>query len=550
MRKIFAILVMLLICVACVFSLDAYAVMSDGDFLELCKSGTAREVEVAIKNGANVNARNEYGGTALMWAGIANPNPEVISVLLENGADVNDRDEFGSTVLMLAAAENSNPEVISVLVKNGADVNINPEGSGWTALMWAVQYNSNPKIVSILLDSGADASVRDSDGKRPIDYASENANLINTDVYQQLLAATNAGTVGNLNAANTPEQARQSAATSDEYFLQLCESGTAQEVEAAIKDGANVNAKDENGETALMYAARSNRNPEVVSVLLENGANASIKDNQGRNAVDFASINSRLKNADVYQQLIEASNENSSETAATVESSVNVTELIQPGIYSINNEYLSGELNLSYVNNKYEASINLGYIHRPAYEPVAFEGTAVIEGNKMTIKGSGDPEAQIVITVKDGTAIFEANDKAEASSYFEYGCFSGTYQARYYKDRSAARVGDLVHWGSIPQYIQDRGKFSYDDNYAMTKITGDNVRLRSQPNTDARVVAYVNRGEILGYQGEWTNPQGEKWILATYYNEEIHHYEEFDYVWVYNQFTELITLDQFFRYEW
>ena len=41
--------------------------MSDEDFLGLCKSGDAKQVEEAIMNGANVNANN-YGQTALMWA--------------------------------------------------------------------------------------------------------------------------------------------------------------------------------------------------------------------------------------------------------------------------------------------------------------------------------------------------------------------------------------------------------------------------------------------------------------------------------------------------
>ena len=38
--------------------------MSDSGFLNLCKSGNTAKIEAAIKNGANVNAKHNYGRTA------------------------------------------------------------------------------------------------------------------------------------------------------------------------------------------------------------------------------------------------------------------------------------------------------------------------------------------------------------------------------------------------------------------------------------------------------------------------------------------------------
>ncbi|MBQ7215759.1 MAG: hypothetical protein IJS39_07215 [Synergistaceae bacterium] len=39
--------------------------MTDDGFLQLCKSGDIKKVEEALRGGANVNAKDKYGMTAL-----------------------------------------------------------------------------------------------------------------------------------------------------------------------------------------------------------------------------------------------------------------------------------------------------------------------------------------------------------------------------------------------------------------------------------------------------------------------------------------------------
>lgn len=46
------------------------------DFFELVKTGTPRDVQTAISNGAEVNARDKDGKTALMGAAEYNQYPE------------------------------------------------------------------------------------------------------------------------------------------------------------------------------------------------------------------------------------------------------------------------------------------------------------------------------------------------------------------------------------------------------------------------------------------------------------------------------------------
>ena len=59
----------------------------------------------------------------------------------------------------------------------------------------------------------------------------------------------------------------------------LAESGTPEQIQAAINAGAKIDDRDNDGETPLMYAAWFNENPEVIKLLLDAGARIDDKDN-------------------------------------------------------------------------------------------------------------------------------------------------------------------------------------------------------------------------------------------------------------------------------
>ena len=75
-------------------------------------------------------------------------------------------------------------------------------------------------------------------------------------------------------------------------MMNLCKTGVdVKSLDMVVKYGADINAKDNNGRTALMYAVAFNPNPEVVKYLLAHGADAKITDLQGKTALDYASDN-------------------------------------------------------------------------------------------------------------------------------------------------------------------------------------------------------------------------------------------------------------------
>ena len=68
--------------------------------------------------------------------------------------------------------------------------------------------------------------------------------------------------------------------------------------------GADVNAKDEDGMTALMYSVWGDTpNVEVIGALLDAGAEIGMKDHEGKRAIDYAQVNERIKGTDTLKRL-------------------------------------------------------------------------------------------------------------------------------------------------------------------------------------------------------------------------------------------------------
>lgn len=194
--------------------------LSDDDFVELCKSGDVAKVEEAINNGSNVNAvsaKDNDGEAALIWVA-KKGHAEVAEVLLKYGADVNIKSNHGTTALMWTARRGYE-EVAEVLLKYGADVNVKNNYAS-TALIWAAKYG-NTEVAEILLEHGADINAKANNG------------------WTALIRAT--------------------MENHDDILKNL------------LRYGADINAKDNEGWTALRWAERGSY-PELAKLLRSYGA--------------------------------------------------------------------------------------------------------------------------------------------------------------------------------------------------------------------------------------------------------------------------------------
>jgi len=105
-----------------------------------------------LKNGASASAKNRYGITPLHLACL-NGNAVFIEALLRHGADHNASINGGETVLM-TAARTGRPEAVEVLLRAGAEVDAR-ERNGQTAVMWAAA-EGHLAVVRALVEAGAD----------------------------------------------------------------------------------------------------------------------------------------------------------------------------------------------------------------------------------------------------------------------------------------------------------------------------------------------------------------------------------------------------------
>ena len=173
-------------------------------------------VRALVKAGADVNAAQADGATALLWAAHWN-DLEMAALLLQARANVNAADDHGVTPLTLAcenasgpmveklleagaradaaqtngvtplmtAARTGNADVIKLLLARGANVNVAASETRQTALMWAAAER-HLDVMRLLIDAGADVHAASKIGFTPLLFAARNGDI---DGAKLLLAA-------------------------------------------------------------------------------------------------------------------------------------------------------------------------------------------------------------------------------------------------------------------------------------------------------------------------------------------------------------------------
>ncbi|QLI67824.1 Ankyrin-1 [Metarhizium brunneum] len=172
----------------------------------------------------DIDIGDRDGRTPLLWAA-KNGHEAVAKLLLEKGANIEAKNSFGDQRPLLVAAITGNKAVVKLLLEKGADIEAKDD-KGQTPLSGAVMYG-HEAVVRLLLEKGANIETRDVYSWTPLLWAVErggearaDANIGLEDIY---------------------------CATADRYNATL---------ELLLKKGANIEAKDEKGQTPVSLAAK------------------------------------------------------------------------------------------------------------------------------------------------------------------------------------------------------------------------------------------------------------------------------------------------------
>ncbi|WP_050802801.1 ankyrin repeat domain-containing protein [Paenibacillus sp. HGF5] len=195
---------------ACQPNSEKHEVKKDMDrqLIESAEQGNKEQVRQLLQFGANIDATDDQGRTAVMAATYRN-HVDTVDALIQAGADINIRDHqlnnvflyagaegmldilrlaidadadvtltnrFGGTAL-IPASDRGHVEIVQeLLTRTSVDVN-HINNLNWTALLEAVILGDGSenyqRIVKLLLDHGADPELPDGNGVTPLQHARE-----------------------------------------------------------------------------------------------------------------------------------------------------------------------------------------------------------------------------------------------------------------------------------------------------------------------------------------------------------------------------------------
>jgi ankyrin repeat protein len=196
-----------------------------------------------------------------------------INAFLDGGINPNAQDADGRTVLISAAAH-GDLSIVNVLLSRGVDINVK-DGRGYTALSHAVEAMYEDVVDALLTHPDLDA----------------NANGLNArPVLLAYVWRDNSARVEKLLAHGADVNAHDG--DGDTALHGAAQTGNVEIMKRLLEKGADPNVKNKEGGTPLMWAAVYGHQ-DAAQLLLNRGADASLKDNDGVTAAEWAARNKR-----------------------------------------------------------------------------------------------------------------------------------------------------------------------------------------------------------------------------------------------------------------
>ena len=297
-------------------------------------------LKLFMENHAEVNAQDKQGDTALMYAVRNRTDLNIIAFLLKQKADVNLANKDGQTALHIAARYNTNERLVKTLTDEKAIKIEAKDKQGNTALLLSA-YNENNLVANVLLQAGANINAKNAnnqnaleisaqfnknpkvpltflsmtpsveDPKNILALAAKNTNKEVKTSLEEMMPYKASSAASSASAKNAEpwfsSEDFQSAIIKNNLSLlkkslsgglnlnamqpgsveisalmfAAARSNKADIIYTLVKAGADVNARNKNGDNPLSVAALVNKNADIISALIDSGADVNAKDNAG-----------------------------------------------------------------------------------------------------------------------------------------------------------------------------------------------------------------------------------------------------------------------------
>ncbi len=305
------------------------------------KLGDLNTIQYLIDQNVNIHAKDQNLGWNALSVAVYNNHLELVKLLVNKGLDISIVTKDNETLLHIAAM-NDSVDTAKYLIKNGIDIERKTKWTNKTALHTAA-FSGAINTLTYLME---EVKVPNDDVKvELLNAAAQGGNLaiveylhskgadVNGRVHDKelnyfdipLMTAARYGQYDIVNflidkGADTNSRSKNGytalmcAAMIDESELKRYAKSTEETfprdnmavIRALVKNGADINAQNNQGKTAL-YELIKNKSDNVTAFayLLNKGADANITDKDGKSLLYYASIENRIEHGKHGKKYIE-----------------------------------------------------------------------------------------------------------------------------------------------------------------------------------------------------------------------------------------------------
>ena len=249
-----------------------------------------RMVHMLVMNNAKIDIKDDEGNSAILIAA-SRGNTGLVKLFLEHGSSANETDSFGNTPLLIALHKNFD-DMVELLIEKNADLN-KADNNGVTPLIVAAK-KGHIKFVKTFAEKGASIDSADKNGDTALILAKrenrhdivlylllKNALIEKRSEQDEIIAYAALNSYHDIAQNMIQRQISVNRRFSDGLFplWYAVRNGDVKMIEMFLNAGADIEAKNKEGETVLLYAC-AKREEHVVLALLNKGANFTITDKQ------------------------------------------------------------------------------------------------------------------------------------------------------------------------------------------------------------------------------------------------------------------------------